>query len=109
MIPAARFAGMIMGMPYITWAHDFEQGLTSGPDSVGTGSQDGGLGFSFVDPEGGWTKNFVGVGGGLEPIADARITHAMSQSIPEPATGCLMVLVAVILCARRRRRRRASP
>jgi hypothetical protein len=95
--------GAVLGVPFITWVHDFEQG----DNSKGTAADEGGHGFSWIDPATGKVKNFVGTGDGSEPkpLRNATITHAMSQSVPEPATLGLLAAGAACFLTRRRRRR----
>lgn len=91
--------GMVAGVPWFAWVHDF----TQGDNSIGTAFNDGGVGYSYFDAKTGCWTNYVGSGRGLDEIQCARFKFAASESVPEP--GSLLLLSGGLLCLYVRRRR----
>jgi len=86
--------GHTEGVPWVAWAHD----LTQGDNSTGTTQSTGGIGFSYLD--GDRYVNFIGYGDGTTSTPKSGdITHALSESVPEPSTLVLAVTALIGLLA----------
>jgi len=99
--------GEILGVPWISWVHDANQGFDAQgtPDNTsddttringGTDWFDGGVGWSPI------VGNRIVAYIGGEFLA-GTIDFAASESVPEPGTLPLLILGVVALAARRRR------
>jgi len=89
-------AGTVLGVPWITWVHDANQG-----NPGGNNWWDGGYGFSFISD--GKLRTF---------LPDYTLDFAVSESVPDDGAGvCLPVLLVLLLGgpSLRQRRRGAPP
>lgn len=84
--------GRVLGVPWIAFVHDANQG-----NAGGTNWFDGGVGFSYLDGN----NAFVSWVGSTKP---ATLSFAVSESVPEPITLTIFAIGVLGTTALRRRR-----